>query len=237
MAIRSGLLAALWLLGSTTHAAGLEEVIITSERIGDGDRSIPAVTVERRADFLVQRVRLVNDTRAAEGRSKELYETVRLMVADAARHRGMALGHGSGFFLPIDPDARDLTLMRSNGRPDTDQTDIYVKVAITPGEDVARAVDALLAFIEKARVSGRTEVIPVDDISLSIVAPEQYRQEIVAKIAQDIALLRSRLGDSCRMEVSGLEQRVQWERSDLAELTLFIPYEARATGCADPAPP
>jgi hypothetical protein len=32
--------------------------------------------------------------------------------------------------------------------------------------------------------------------------------------------------------ISGLENRVTWERTDVSELTLFIPYEAEVTDCS-----
>jgi hypothetical protein len=56
----------------------VQEVVVTGSRISGDDYSrIPAVVVQRRADFLVQRVRLTNDTRAEDARRKELYQTIR----------------------------------------------------------------------------------------------------------------------------------------------------------------
>ena len=33
------------------------------------------------------------------------------------------------------------------------------------------------------------------------------------------------------VEVSGLASRVSWQRSDVSELTLYIPYKIQLTGC------
>ena len=51
--------------------AQVDEVVVTGARIsGDDYSSIPAVVLQRRADFLVQRIRLTNDTRAEDARIK-----------------------------------------------------------------------------------------------------------------------------------------------------------------------
>ena len=35
----------------------------------------------------------------------------------------------------------------------------------------------------------------------------------------------------CRIEVGGLEGRVKWERTETAELTLYIPYGVAISDC------
>jgi hypothetical protein len=49
--------------------AQLQEVVVTAARISEDDYSrIPAIVLERRADFLVQGIQLTNDTRASDAR-------------------------------------------------------------------------------------------------------------------------------------------------------------------------
>ena len=65
----------------------VEEVVVTGARISGEDYSgIPAVVLQRRADFLVQRISLTNDTRAEDARIRELQQTIRDMVSDAAKN-------------------------------------------------------------------------------------------------------------------------------------------------------
>ena len=108
--------------------AQLDEVVVTGARVSGDDYSrIPAVVLERRADFLVQRIRLTNDTRAEEARVQELHKTIRDMVADAAKRPGMALSHGDEFLIPITATAYEVPLGKGSKRPDTSSTEIYVK--------------------------------------------------------------------------------------------------------------
>lgn len=212
--------------------AQMEEIVVTGARVSGDDYSrIPAVVLERRADFLVQRIRLTNDTRAEEGRTKELYQTIRDMVVDAAKRPGIALSYGDEFLIPITSSDYEVPLDKGAKRPDTSATELYVKMALAEKDNVQKAIAELSAFIKKARVSGRTEVEPAGDVGLSLVTPEKYRYDIIARITEDAKRLQQAVGSQCKVEISGLSNRVSWQRSDISELTLYIPYQVQLTGC------
>jgi hypothetical protein len=212
-------------------ASELDEVMVTGSLItGDDYGGMPAVTLTHRADFLVQSVTLVNDTRDADARKRELHETLRNLVADAAKH-GMSLGYGDDFLIPITATSYELPLETHGNRPDTNQVSIHIKQAIGPTDDVHALIARIAAFIHDARVVGRTELDPDDDISLSVVRPERYRYEILPLIAADARKLQAAIGGQCKVNLSGLASRVSWERSDVAELTLYLPYKIDLTDC------
>jgi hypothetical protein len=211
--------------------AQLEEVVVTGSRINGDDYSrIPAVVLERRADFLVQRIRLTNDTRAAEGRAKEIYQTIRDMLTDATRRPGIALGYGEDFLIPITSGNYEVPLEKGS-KSDTSSTELYVKMALAEKDDAPKAVAELTAFIKKARLSGRTEIEPVRDVGLSLVTPEKYRYDIISRITADARKLQTTVGSQCKIEIHGLSNRVSWQRSDVSQLTLYIPYQVQLTGC------
>jgi hypothetical protein len=210
----------------------LGEIVVTGSRIsGDDYSGMPAITIDKRADFLVQQIRLTNDTRAADARRKELYQTIRDLLADASKKPGMALGYGDEFLIPITAESYEIPLNSVGQRPDTSSTELYVKVALGPGDDISKALTALSAFISKARVTGRTEIQREEDVALSIVNPEKYRFEIITQISADARKLQDAVGSQCRVSISGLSSRVSWRRSDISQLTLYIPYEIQLTEC------
>jgi hypothetical protein len=212
--------------------AQLEEVVVTGARIsGDDYSGIPAVVLRRRGDFLVQRIRLTNDTRAEEARTSELHQTIRDMVSDAAKKPGMALSYGDEFLIPISASATEVVLNATGKRPDTSSASIYVKLALGEKDSVPSAIAALRAFIKKAKISGRTEIDPEGEIGLSLVAPEKYRYDIISKVTEDAKKLREAVGPKCRIQLSGLANRVSWQRSDVSELTLYIPYQIQLSEC------
>jgi hypothetical protein len=107
--------------------------------------------------------------------------------------------------------------------------DIYVKVAFDKARSAKEQIGDLRSFILKAKLIGRTEILNQGDIGLSIVGPEQYRYEILKKIAAENKKIREMVGGECEITVGGLEGRVEWDRSDIGELTLYIRYATEVT--------
>jgi hypothetical protein len=220
-------------LGAGVHIAAAEaqEIVVTGSRVSSSDYSrMPTVVLERRADFLLQRIKLVNDTRAEEARTQEIYQTIKDMVDDAGKNPDIAMGHGDDFLIPITASDYQVPLDKDK-RADTSKTELYVKMVLAPKADMHRAIEALAAFVKKARLSGRTEVLPVGDVALSLVKPEKYRYDIIAKITEDAKHLQAAAGQRCKAEISGLSNRVSWQRTDISELTLYIPYQIKLTDC------
>ena len=222
---------------ATPALAQLDEVVVTGSRISGDDYSrIPAVVLERRADFLVQQVHLTNDTRAEDGRRREIFETIRDVLADAAKRPGIALSYGDEFLIPITATSYEVPLSKGN-KPDTSSTQIYVKMALGEKDDVQKSIAELRAFIKKARLSGRTELEPQGDVGLSLVTPEKYRYDIIGRITEDAKRLQAAVGSQCKVEIAGLSNRVSWQRSDISQLTLYIPYQVQLQGCQYTASP
>jgi hypothetical protein len=229
---RNGLILILACIASSPALAQVEEVVVTGERIsGDDYSSMPAVVLQRRADFLVQRIRLTNDSRSEAARTTELHQTIRDMVSDASKRTGIALSYGDEFLIPITSSASEVALTDGGKRPDTSTTSIYVKMALDEKENVPAAIASLRAFIKKAKLSGRTEIELEDDVGLSLVSPEKYRYDIIALITEDAKKLREAVGAKCRVQISGLSKRVSWQRTDVSELTLYIPYQVELSEC------
>lgn len=225
------ILALIWVLGTSAWAQDAEIVVTGSRISGDDYSAMPAVVLERRADFLVQAIRLVNDTRAADARSRELYQTIKDMVADAAKRPGIALGYGEEFLIPITAKEYEVPLSPGGNRPDTSATEIYVKLALRENDNVPEAIASLRSFIKKARMTGRTEITSYDDVGLSLVSPEKYRYEIIDRITEDARKLKAAVGAQCKVHLEGLSNRVSWQRSDVSVLTLYIPYDIALTEC------
>ena len=61
--------------------AQLEEVVVTGARVEFYE--MPAVAVTKQADFLVQNIRLINDSRAPDLRRQEIFGTIERMLASA----------------------------------------------------------------------------------------------------------------------------------------------------------
>ena len=203
----------------------LEEVVVTGIRASMADfYDVPAVTIRKDADFLVQNIRLVNDSRSPELRKSEIIETINNLIKSSTKVKGIELSYGKGFLEPIKLDDESLELLEERGKSDTSYLDIFVKVAFNKNEQAKKQIENLRKFIDDAKLEGRTLIEGRGDIGLSIIKPQQYRYEIIRAISADNKRMKQIVGEECKVSVSGLEGRVFWERVSVGELMLYIGY-------------
>ena len=210
----------------------LEEIVVVASGVDADYYGMPAVTIIRKADFLIQNIRLVNDSRSPELRKAEIIETIENLLQRSRSMEGMALSYGRGFLEPINLDDESLQLLEDRQRVDTSYIDIYAKIGLDAERSSKAQIADLREFISGAKKEGRTEILPQGDIGLSIVGPEQYRYEIIGKIAAENAKVSEAMNAECEVTIRGLEGRVEWERTSVSELTLFIPYEMEVSECS-----
>ncbi|MEW5251700.1 hypothetical protein [Microbulbifer discodermiae] len=210
-------------------AQEFEEVVVTGSMLDGNYYEMPAVTIKKKADFLVQRIRLVNDSRSPGLRRSEIRKTISNLIDSSRKVKGIALSYGEGFLVPVNLNDDSLEIIEDRKKSDTSYVNIYAKVAVNADNDAKDQINELRSFVYSARLDGRTEIETQGDVGLSIVSPEQYRYEILGKIAEENNKITEVVGGTCKITVAGLEGRVEWERSDISELTLYIPYATEIT--------
>jgi hypothetical protein len=204
---------------------GEGEIIVTSSRReADGyDGSIPAVGLRRTADFAVQEVTVTGDTRDAAKRNDEIYAMVRNAIELAARRGGIELATGEMVIEKLTlQNYKDLPLS-GDGRPDTGRASFLVKSSLA-GSDAKAALDRIEAFIKAVPTVGRAEMRTSDDLTLSVVAPNQYRGQILDLVAADARATAAKLGAGYGVDARGLDRPVEWSRASLTEVFLYVPY-------------
>lgn len=206
------------------EGGAVEEIVVMGFRESLEYNEMPAITLKKKADFLTQQVRFVNDSRDPELRKREIISTIEAFIKESRKISNIALSYGDGFLAPVNLTDESLQIIEDRNRSDTSFVDIYIKVKLEENSRVKEKIAELKNFISKGKKTGRTELERQGDIGLSIVNPEKYRYEIIRKIFEENSKLQELVKGSCEVSVSGLERRVQWERSEVGELTLFIPY-------------
>ena len=61
------------------------------------------------------------------------------------------------------------------------------------------------------------------------------RYELIDAIAKDSKRLMDAMALDCKVQIDGLNSRVQWERASAAELLLYIPYRMTISECRSDA--
>jgi hypothetical protein len=205
-----------------------EEIVVTGIRASDMYETMPAVTLKKTADFMVQRIKIVNDSRSEEQRNTEIRETLQNLNNGAKKHDGLQISYGEDYLQPLDPKDPSL-IFKQDSRADTSVFYLSVKQKINPEKPPILQKDELIKFIKDTKKSGRTEIDIPSGIDLSIVSPERYRNEIIKRIGEENQAIKSSIGDSCSLTIDGLGNRVEWEQSGMTELMLYIPYNTQVS--------
>lgn len=228
---KSRMVLASMLLATATPAIaqdnpGTREVIVTASRreADDYDADVPSIGLRRQADFIVQAVTVTGDTRDPAKRREEIYATIRAAIDLSGKRGGIELSTGETVVEPLTiANYRNLTLASDN-RPDSERTEFLLKTRLSPGVDAKAALDRLTAFIKQVPTSGRALIEAKGDLTLSVVAPDQYRDQVVALVAADATALARKFGDGYGVEVRGIDRPVEWSRASLSEVFLYVPY-------------
>ena len=187
-------------------------------------RELPAVGLRRRADFALLPVIIAGDTREREPRREEILTMVRSALSLAGRS-GIELAIGDFFVVPLTTGNYRTLPFLGDGRPDSERVAFFIKTRLGASADEAnQAITRLEQFIASVPAAGRAEMRAGGPLTLSIVAPDQYRARLLDLVAQDALAIAARFGPQQRVEAQGLDRPVEWRRAGATEVFLYIPH-------------
>jgi hypothetical protein len=216
------------LLLSATAQAQVETVVVTAERAAEDASDIFII---KRADHVIISVTVSCDTRDADQRKREMKETLHNMLRAAAATATLSLGVGDktvGKLTEADFD----DIMGADTRPDTSRATIIIKTTVSPTDTINAAVARLNDFVKGITKVGRTEIYRGGDWQLTLIAPEQYRDAILAKIVDDAKRAAALFGAGYGVSMDGLEHAVSWYQKGPLDLALYIPYSMKVAPLA-----
>lgn len=211
-----------------------DEIVVTGSRLSRyAEEIIPAVTLEKRADFALRTYSFECDTRDRAKRENELTDTLNTLIAKAKNRDDISLSvlriYEDDYdeivipepFTTVDPE----NFTGVYGRTDVSKIEIAIKTPVdeliaTPEDAEKRIAD----FLKTVKMTGRTEARAQGDATLSVRNIERYRTELNSAILASARDLKSSM-DGTNVEISGLESKLRWERSGRLGLTIYIPYE------------
>ena len=82
----------------------------------------------------------------------------------------------------------------------------------------------IAAFVKAVPATGRSEITQKGNLALTIVNPEQYRDEIYKRIAAGVTRAGGFYGPEFGAEVTGLDREIAWAQVSNTEVFLYIPY-------------
>ena len=225
---RAGLMVAI--LGAMTRLAVAQEatetVVVTGSRAAD--YGAPHIAMTKRADHVITTVTVTCDTRDLSQRREELKATLRNMIGSAAGTKTISLGLGQGIIGDLSEGNFDQIIVPDN-RADTSKAYVVIKTRVSASNTLNDATGRIKAFIRETPKVGRTEILANDEWDLTIVGPEQYRDQLIGAIVADAKHTAELFGAGYTVAIDGLEHRVSWYQRGPLDLALFIPYELKIT--------
>jgi len=198
-------------LAQQAGPAGLGEVIVTGNRFNTryAQQDRPVVGLRRQADAAVMPVSISSDTRDETTRKKEIH-TVLLAALDRAPDADIELVSGTVQLSPVTKANYQELQFQYAGRVDTSKTDIMLRVKLAGSAAVAEK--KLIDFIKAISGSGRATIDKTGGLTLTIVNPDQYRDEIYRRIAAGANRAVGFYGADYAVNVSGLDRAVAWSQ-------------------------
>ncbi len=212
---------ALVLASAVPAWAGLNSAVIVLP--SETGRPAPAISIVQPADYVCATVLLRTTTKDVERQStamRECLQRVTEAITKSARfqlHQGAlrlagAVGSSYGSF-------------SSAGNTGL-QTIVRILLPLQGTSDVFEATKQLRRFITTLPPTADTE-LNVTSVSLAVAAPEQYRERLIALIAEQSRGIQQQFG-ARTVIVDGLQNGVTVRQVDESNVELFVDYQLSA---------
>jgi hypothetical protein len=209
----------------------------------------PIIGLRRQADSALRRIEITSDSLDSDVRRKEV-EAMLLAALDRAKKDGITLVTGEFEVIEVTranwPDLFPALAGKSDDADDEDDDededeDDNGRAAVRFEDDGDTATLRLMAktplagsiteaqrriaqFARAVPANGRAQLHQRGTLSLTIVKPEQYRDEIYRRIAQGARHAAGFYGEDYGVELTGLDREIAWAQVSNTEVFLYIPY-------------
>jgi hypothetical protein len=201
----------------------LGEIVVTAQRASSDYYSDEQTVIglRRDADSAVQAIWITSDSRVESMRKSEIHAML-LAALQRAGAAGVQLVMGDFELVPVTTASyRDLVFQTGN-RPDTSKIVLYVKAKLAGS--TGNAQKRIDDFVTAVPPSGRALLEKQGNLTLTIINPDQYRDDVVKLIAESAKRYASYFGPDYGVEVGGLNEQLAWTQVSNTQVFLYIPY-------------
>ncbi len=232
---------------------GSGELIVTAMRrnsvspLSIADAQPPVIGLKRLADSAVRNIEIVSDSREADMRKREV-QAMLLAAIDRAKRDGLSLVTGQFELVEVtranwedqfpglggkvaeeeDEDDDDYDDVDEAPGPafedDGSNARVRLKVKTKLDGSIGNAQAKISSFAKAVPVTGRSQIEQKGGLALTIIKPEQYRDEIYRRIADGAKHAVGFYGPDYSVDVSGLDDAIAWKQVSNTEVFLYIPY-------------
>lgn len=206
----------------------------------------PVIGLKRLADSAARSIEIVSDSREADMRKREV-QAMLLDAIDRAKRDGFSLVTGQLTLVEVTRANWQDQFPGLGGKPEAEDDDdddyddddnapqaafeddgsnatVRLRVKTKLDGSIGNAQAKITSFVKSVPVTGRSQIVQKGGLALTIVNPEQYRDEIYKRIAAGAKHAVSFYGPEYGVDVIGLDRDIAWEQVSNTEVFLYIPY-------------
>jgi hypothetical protein len=230
-------------------STGGGEIVVTGMRNSlSGSPTViqqpPVIGLKRMADSAVRTIEIVSDSRE-EGMRKREVQAMLLDAIDRAKRDGFSLVTGQFELTEVtranwqDQFPALAGKVDSTDEDEDDDDDNQAQAAFEDSGSIAtarlkvktkldgsigNAQQKINGFVKSVPATGRSQIEQKGELALTIINPEQYRDEIYRRIAAGSKHALTFYGPDYGLEVTGLDESIAWKQVSNTEVFLYIPY-------------
>ncbi len=202
------------LFASKSFAGGYSYFVIAFS-----DEKSAAVSLSKRADYLSMPLNISSKEKDPNTRFAEIRQAQDLFFDRAKKTPDIIIHKG-----PITLSPKPLSKLSSYSYGRSSEAQFHILAKFKENEDVYDCESSIRKIITSIKMPGRSNLSP-GQIQLTVMNPEQYRKELLEKISQDVAFVKSTIGAEGKAIIKGLDRPVLVRQIDDKNVELFINYE------------
>jgi hypothetical protein len=206
----------------------------------------PVIGLKRQADSAVRTIEIVSDSRDEAVRKREV-QAMLLDAIDSAKRQGLFLVTGQFELVEVtrinwkdqfpgladkadakdeddDYDDDEDNQPQASFEDDGSTATVRVKVKTKLDGSIGNAQQKITGFAKSVPVTGRSQIVQKGGLALTIINPEQYRDDVYKRIATGATHAASFYGPEYGLNMTGLDQALAWKQVSNTEVFLYIPY-------------
>jgi hypothetical protein len=212
----------------------------------------PVIGFKRQADSAVRNIEILSDSREPDMRKREV-QAMLLDAIDRAKRDGLTLVTGQFELVEVtranwqdqfpglggktsnddgaeetDDDDDDYDEEDSAPKPafedDGSNATVRLKIKTKLDGSIGNAQQKISSFAKAVPATGRSQIEQKGGLALTIIKPEQYRDEIYRRIAEGAKHAAGFYGPDYNLNISGLDDAIAWKQVSNTEVFLYIPY-------------
>jgi len=177
-----------------------------------------ATSLLKKADYLSVPLTISSKQKDPSERFSEIRKAQDLILSQALKHPDLFVHKGT---ISLSPRPKSKLSYSSGG---SSKARFHLLTKLRKDEDVYESAIRVRQFIAAIEMPGKS-THALGQLQLAVDNPERYRKELLEKISEDVAFLKTAIRTKGKAFIKGLERPVLVRQVDDRNVELFIHYE------------